>query len=117
MVPVRGWLDGIRRFMGGALYFIGRGSTQRGLKRSRFCNDFKVSVYGRDEAIWRFEQKLKSDPELRESLWTLSGLRLVCHCTGSRSATVMQSSTSFAAFIQAPTTETFPPQPPHRHEY
>ena len=80
VVPVRGWFDGIRRFMRGD-YYIGRGSTQRGLKRSRFCNDFKVSVYGRDEAIWRFEQKLKSDAELRESLWTLSGLRLVCHCT------------------------------------
>ena len=77
--PVHGWLDGIRRFMCGD-YYIGRGSTQRGLKRSHFCNDFKVSVYG-DEAIWRFEQKLKSDPALRESLWTLSGLRLVCHCT------------------------------------
>ena len=62
-------------------FYVGRGSTQRRLKRSAFCNDHKVSAYGREEAIWRFEQKLKTDQELRESLWTLSGLRLVCHCT------------------------------------
>ena len=80
MVPIRGWLDGIRRLMRGD-FFVGRGSTQRRLKRSAFCNDYKVSAYGREEAIWRFEQKLKTDQEVRESLWTLSGLRLVCHCT------------------------------------
>ena len=37
-------------------------------------------MYGRKEAIWRFGQKLQSDPVLRETLWTMSGLRLVCHC-------------------------------------
>ena len=31
-------------------------------------------------AIWRFEQKLKKEFVLRETLWTMSGLRWVCHC-------------------------------------
>ena len=69
VVPVRGWLDGIRRLMCGDFY-VGRGSTQRGLKRSEFCNDYLMSVNYRQEAIWRFEQKLKSDQELSESLCT-----------------------------------------------
>ena len=71
--------DEVRKFMRGD-YYIGRGSTQRVLTQSLFCNDYKVSLYGRKEAIWRFEQKLKCDPVLRETLWTMSGLRLVCHC-------------------------------------
>ena len=79
MVPTRAWLEEVRKFMRGD-YNIGRGSTQRGLTQRLFCNDYKVSVYGRKEAIWRFEQKLKSDPVLRETFWTMSGLRLVCHC-------------------------------------
>ena len=79
VLPTRAWLDEVRKFMRGD-YNIGRGSTQRALTQSLFCNGYKVSVYGRKEAIWRFEQQLKSDPVLRETLWTMSGLRLVCHC-------------------------------------
>ena len=79
VVPTRAWLDEVRRFMRGD-YSISRGSTQRGLTQSLYCNDYKVSVYGRKEAIWRFEQKLRKDQALLETLWTMSGLRLVCHC-------------------------------------
>ena len=79
VVLTRAWLEEVRKFMRGD-YYIGRGSTQRGLTQRLFCNDYKVSVYGRKEATWRFEQKLTSDSALRETLWTMSGLRLVCHC-------------------------------------
>ena len=79
VVPARAWLEEVRKFMRGD-YYIGRGSTQRGLTQSQICNDYKVSVYGRKEAIWRCERKLRTHPVLRESLWTMSGLRLVCHC-------------------------------------
>ena len=79
-VPTRAWLDEVRRFMRRE-YNIGWCSTQRGLTQSLYCNDYKVSVYGQKEAIWRFEQKLRKDPVLRESLWTMSGLRLVCKRT------------------------------------
>ena len=52
-----------------------------GLERSLYCNDYKVAVYGRSEAIRHFECKLATDECLQERLWTLSGLRLVCHCS------------------------------------
>ena len=74
-----GQLDQIKRFMNGD-FKIGSGASQRGPRRSVFCNNFKVSEYGREEAISRFAEHLKKTPELRRRLWTLSGLRLVCHC-------------------------------------
>ena len=65
-------------------YYIGRGSRERGLGKSVYSNDFKVSQYGRERAISQFAQKLQRDEELRAKLWTLSGLRLVCHCKSSQ---------------------------------
>ena len=79
VLPIRGYLDDIKRLMVGDFY-IGRGCRQRGLGRSEFCNDFKVAVHGRDAAISIFTEKLCSDRVLRSHLWRLSGLRLVCHC-------------------------------------
>ena len=79
VLPIRGQLDQIRRFMNGD-FKIDSGASQRGPRRSVFCNNFKVSEYGREEAISRFAEHLKKTPELRRRLWTLSGLRLVCHC-------------------------------------
>ena len=58
-------------------YCIGRGCRQRNLGKSPYCNDYKVSVHGRERAISQFAQKLKRDGEIRARLWTLSGLRLV----------------------------------------
>ena len=43
VLPVRGHLDSIKQLMLGDLY-IGRGPRQRGLKKSLWCNPFKVSA-------------------------------------------------------------------------
>ena len=40
VVPVRGHLDSIKRLLKGDVY-IGRGSRQRSLPKSRYCNTFK----------------------------------------------------------------------------
>ena len=82
LLPVRGHLDAIKRLLKGDLY-IGRGSGQRSLPKSRYCNTFKVSQYGRVAAIAGFRDALISDRKLHSSLWTLSGRRLVCHCRPS----------------------------------
>ena len=79
VVPIRGHLDSIKRLLRGDLY-IGRGSRQRSLPKSRYCNTFKVSQVGRSLAILSFREALLADPVLLNSLWTLSGTRLVCHC-------------------------------------
>ena len=79
VLPIRGHLDQIRRLMKGDFY-IGRGASQRGLRRSAYSNSFKVSEYGREVAISKFAEHLKMTPVLRRRLWSLSGLRLVCHC-------------------------------------
>ena len=54
VVPTREHLDNVRRLMAGDEY-IGRGCRQRELPRSRFCNPFKVSEFGREMAISLFE--------------------------------------------------------------
>ena len=79
VLPVRGHLDSIKRSLKGDLY-IGRGSRQRSLGKSKCCNTCKVSQYGRSMAISRFRETLLADKELHGSLWTISGTRLVCHC-------------------------------------
>ena len=79
VVPIRGRLDSVKRLPRGDVY-IGRGSRQRSLPKSRYCNTFKVSQVGRSLAISSFRQALLADPVLLNSLWTLSGTRLVCHC-------------------------------------
>ena len=55
IVPIRGCLDNIKQLMAGDVY-IGRGSRQRGLQRSVWANDYKVSVFCRAAAVpavWR----------------------------------------------------------------
>ena len=47
VVPVRGHLDSMKRLLKGDRY-IGRGSRQRSLVKSRHCNTFKVSQ------LWSF---------------------------------------------------------------
>ena len=79
VIPTRGHLDSVKKFMRGDLY-IGRGSRQRNLGRCRYCNNFKVDEVGRDRAIQEFRTYLLGDKKLHGSLWTLSGRRLVCHC-------------------------------------
>ena len=72
-------LDTIWALMKGDCY-TGRGCRQRGLKRSRFANPFKVAEFGREQAITLFSKYLEDDVQLRSVLWTLSGLHLICHC-------------------------------------
>ena len=84
VVPARGCLDSVRRLLRGDLY-IGRGCRQRGLAKSCWCNDYKASVHGRATAISKFSEKLQYDDALRADVWSLSGLRLLCHCTPMQS--------------------------------
>ena len=79
ILPVRGHLDAIKCLMKGDLY-IGRGCRQRGLSCSQFANPYKVAKFGRSRAIELFSTFLQDNAQLRSALWTLSGLRLVCHC-------------------------------------
>ena len=79
VVPIRGNLEHVRRFMVGDLY-IGRGSKQNGLSKSPWCNSFKVALLGRQRAIERFASQLSSDEQLKSKIWCLSGRRLICHC-------------------------------------
>ena len=53
VIPVRGFVDDVRKFMVGDLY-IGRGCKQRALPRSAFANPYKVSTYGRTGAVAMF---------------------------------------------------------------
>ena len=80
VVPIRGHLDDIARLMAGDLY-IGRGSRQRGLLPSTFSNPYKVGEYGRTNAIQLFEQHLDTTPDLVRQVPSLSGKRLICHCS------------------------------------
>ena len=79
VVPVRVHLDSIASLMSGDQH-IGRGRRQRKLEKSQFCNPYKVSEYGRGNAIRLFEQFLDSSSELISQVHSLSGKRLVCHC-------------------------------------
>ena len=67
VLPVRGHLDSIKRLLKGDLH-IGRGSRQRSLAKSRYCNTFKGAQYGRSAAIAGFREVLLSDQQLYDSL-------------------------------------------------
>ena len=60
---------------------IGRGSKQWRLGRSVWSNPHKVAQSSREEAIRRYSETLRNDRNLGSIIWTLSGARLVCHCT------------------------------------
>ena len=86
VLPIRGKLDAVKRFLKVDLYiyvYICRGSRQRSLQKSRYCNNYKVAEYGRDVAIAKFRDMLLQEKSLHKSLWTLSGRRLICHCRPS----------------------------------
>ena len=80
VVPTRCCLDLVKKFMRGDRY-IGRGSAQRGLKRSLWANSYKVSQFTRKVAIEKYKEELVQNKDLRFQLWSLSGLRLICHCS------------------------------------
>ena len=79
VIPIRAHLDSVERLLNGDVY-IGRGSRQRALPKSRYCNNFKVSKVGPDAAIAGFRDAFFRHKILHASLWTLSCTRLVCHC-------------------------------------
>ena len=80
VVPTRGHLDSIRRLMLGDVY-IGRGARERDVPKSIWGNPFKVAKYGRRMAIDEYAKTLVADGGLHTRIWTISGCRLVCHCT------------------------------------
>ena len=84
VVPSRGFLETIKRRITGNFYF-GRESKQRNLTQGKYSNDFKVAVHRRSGAIQEFASKLHGDPIMLADIWTLSGLRLIFHCTAKRS--------------------------------
>ena len=61
--------------------YIGRGFGQRSLPKSWFCDIYKISQYGRTAAIEHYCKYLSENPGLRSATWTLTGCRLLCHCT------------------------------------
>ena len=61
-----------------------KGSKQRQLGRNIFFFDVKVPVYGREEAVRKFAEKIDSHHPLRGTRWKLSGCRLLCHCRFSQ---------------------------------
>ena len=67
VIPTREHLDWVKMLMVGDTY-IGRGSRQRNLPKSRFCNVYKVSQYGRSAAITNFRQYLQRTRDLRVNM-------------------------------------------------
>ena len=61
-----------------------KGSKQRQLGRNIFFFDVEVPVYGREEAVRKFAEKIDSRRSLRGTRWKLSGCRLLCHCRFSQ---------------------------------
>ena len=77
--------------------FVGRGSRQRNLRKSTFCNDYKVLAHRRERAIELFDPQLKTDTSLRKMLWSLSVCRPPCHCQASQAWSLTSSSSSCVA--------------------
>ena len=77
VLPIRGHLGSIKQLMHGDLY-IGRDSRNQNTK---------------------FEHHLRTDQDLNEALWQLSGARLVCHCRPGESCHADVSRTVFSERI------------------
>ena len=82
LLLLRGHLDGIKRMMVGDTC-MGRDTSQRGLGRSTWWNNFKVAEYGREVATGLSAQKLQNDHALSTHLCSLSEARVVCRCIPS----------------------------------
>ena len=75
---VRGSLNSVRRLLKGDIY-IRRGSGQRSSPRSRCCNNFKLSEYGRDGHCWFPGYAFAGSPSVcfvMEAVWHTVGLPL-----------------------------------------
>ena len=80
VLPIRAFLDDVKSLKRGDLY-TGRESKQRNLVRSLFATPFKISTFGREVAVEKFANHLSSDQSLKNAVHTLSGKRLLFHCT------------------------------------
>ena len=101
------WTPGLCQAAHAGRSFFGRGSTQRGLKKSLWCNPFKVSQHGRALAVLKFEHHLRTDQDLNDALWQLSGAPSVVPLpTRRRVVTVMSFARRSESSSQTLTTET-----------
>ena len=115
-LPIRGHLDGIKRILEGDCN-IGCGSRQRGLGKSLYCNDYKVAVYGRSEAMRQFESKAQYGPEPARTPVDSVGFETCLPLGLLRLATTMSSSEHSWRSIQTPTTVTTRTSQPQHHRY
>ena len=60
--------------------YIGRGVRSRGIPQSEWCNHFRVSQYGREEAVAMFKRRIKADDAMMNKIHELKGKTLICHC-------------------------------------
>jgi hypothetical protein len=62
--------------------YIGRRLTMGGwnLPQSKWANPFTVKSMGRDEALRRYEEYIRGNPQLMKELSELTGKRLGCFC-------------------------------------
>lgn len=62
--------------------YIGRAQNMGGwnLPQSKWANPFPVKQFGREECIRRYEEWIKTQPELMEALPELEGKVLGCWC-------------------------------------
>ena len=76
--------------------------------KSQFSNPYKVGEFTRENAIRMYEQFLDCSPELNRQVQSLSGKRLVCHC--SKAQLCHASYESLSSYAQMLLTE----MPRHR---
>ena len=62
-------------------YYIGRGCQRLKLKRSKFCNPYKIGTDGdRHRVVSRFRDWILTQQDLLGELDELRGKLLLCHC-------------------------------------
>ena len=120
ILSIRRHLESIKRLVKGDQN-IGCGCRQRSSGPSKFANPFKVAQHGRERAIQLFSRHLERDKSLRSALWTLSGLRLVCHCALRQSchadALISAYSDEFPEALNREETSPVPPPTSLQHTY
>ena len=78
--------------------------------KSQFCNPCKVGEFTRENAIRMYEQFLDCSPELNQQVQSLSGKRLVCHCSKALVPCIIRKSVELRpnAFDRNATTQRAP---------
>ena len=78
----------------GCLDDVARGSHQRSLPKSRYCNNYRVAVGDKSWAIGQSEEHPRRYLSLKNFLKTLSGRRLVCHCRDQQACLIKEFTSS-----------------------